>query len=58
MYGRNYSAWRYSPLDQIDTENVGQIKPAWIFQTGESGKFQTTPLVRDGVMYVLSLLHL
>ena len=52
MYGRNYSAWRYSPLDQIDTENVGQITPAWIFQTGESGKFQTTPLVRDGVMYV------
>ena len=52
MYGRNYSAWRYSPLDEIDTENVGRIAPAWIFQTGESGKFQTTPLVRDGVMYV------
>ena len=52
MYGRNYSAWRYSPLDEIDTGNVASITPAWIFQTGESGKFQTTPLVRDGVMYV------
>ena len=52
MYGRNYSAWRYSPLDQIEAENVARIAPAWIFQTGVSGKFQTTPLVRDGVMYV------
>ena len=52
MYGRNYSAWRYSPLDEIDTGNVHTITLAWIFQSGVSGKFQTTPLVRDGVMYV------
>ena len=52
MYGRNYSAWRYSPLDQIDTNNVHRISPAWIFQSNVSGKFQTTPVVRDGVMYV------
>ncbi len=52
MYGRNYSAWRYSPLDEIDTESVRGMVPAWIFQSGVSGKFQTTPLVHDGVMYV------
>ena len=52
MYGRNYSAWRYSPLDEINTANVQRILPAWIFQTGTVGKVQTTPLVHDGVMYV------
>ncbi len=52
MYGKNYSAWRHSPLDQITTENVRQLVPAWIFQSDVPGKFQTTPLVRDGVMYV------
>ncbi len=52
MYGRNYSAWRYSPLAEIDKSNVQRLAPAWIFQADVSGKFQTTPLVRDGVMYV------
>ncbi len=52
MYGRNYSAWRHSPLDEINTENVSRIAPTWIFQSDILGKFQTTPLVRDGVMYV------
>ena len=28
------------------------LVPAWIFQSGVAGKFQTTPLVHDGVMYV------
>ncbi len=52
MYGRNYSSWRHSPLDEINTENVNRIVPAWIFQSNQNGKLQTTPLVRDGVMYV------
>ena len=52
MYGRNYSAWRHSPLKEIDTGNVHGIVPVWIFQSGVLGKLQTTPLVRDGVMYV------
>ena len=34
MYGRNYSSWRYSTLDEINTGNVNRIVPAWIFQTG------------------------
>ncbi len=52
MYGRNYSAWRYSPLDEVDRSNVARLVPVWMFQTGQPGKLQTTPLVRDGVMYV------
>ena len=34
MYGRNYSAWRYSELSQINTGNVAKLAPHWIFQTG------------------------
>jgi alcohol dehydrogenase (cytochrome c) len=39
-------------LDEINTSNVARLAPQWIFQTGVSGKFQTTPLVLDGVMYI------
>jgi len=50
MYGKNYSAWRYSELAQINTSNVTRLTPRWIYQTG-AGQLQTTPLVFDGVMY-------
>ena len=52
MYGRNYSAWRYSELNDINTSTVKRLVPQWIFQTGLGGKFQTTPLVFDGLMYL------
>jgi alcohol dehydrogenase (cytochrome c) len=52
-YGGSQMAWRYSALDQIDTTNVKDLKPAWIFQTGEySDALQATPIVVDGVMYI------
>jgi quinoprotein glucose dehydrogenase len=48
---------RYSPLDQINRENVAQLKPAWTYHTneleGRVGKtIECTPIVVDGVMYV------
>jgi alcohol dehydrogenase (cytochrome c) len=51
-YGRNYAGWRYVELDQINTANVARLAPAWIFQTGVNGKNETTPIVRDGLMYI------
>src|SRR5579864_6639434 len=51
-YSGNYSGHRYSPLDQIRTGNVAQLKLAWMYQTAEMHKFETTPLVADGIMYV------
>jgi len=52
MYGRNYAGWRYSPLEQINTGNVAQLRPQWIFQTSAAGKIETTPLVYDGRMWL------
>jgi alcohol dehydrogenase (cytochrome c) len=51
-YGQNSLGWRYSELTQIDTRNVAQLAPRWIFQTGLGGGFQTTPLVFDGLMFL------
>ena len=34
MPGKNYSAWRYSELDQINAMNVKNLKEAWSFSTG------------------------
>jgi alcohol dehydrogenase (cytochrome c) len=52
MYGRNYSAWRYGDLTEINTSNVARLTPKWMFQTGVAGKFETTPLIKDGLMYI------
>ena len=44
----------YSSLDQINRSNVGQLKEAWRFDTGETGGMETTPLVIDGVLYTFT----
>ncbi len=52
LYGKNYLGWRYSDLTQINSANVAQLTPKWIFQTGIAGKHETTPLVFDRLMYM------
>ncbi len=41
----------YSPLDQITTDNVGQLSLAWVWGM-EPGKSQPAPLVRDGIIFI------
>jgi quinoprotein glucose dehydrogenase len=51
---------RYSPLAEINRQNVSRLKIAWIFHTGDisdgahernrSG-FETTPILVDGRLY-------
>ncbi len=54
-YGGTQFSWRYSGLDQINTSNVKNLLPAWIFQTGDySENLGSTPIVVDGVMYLIS----
>src|SRR6516162_8704899 len=36
QYNRTANAWRYSPLDQINKDNVGRLSVAWIAHGGES----------------------
>jgi quinoprotein glucose dehydrogenase len=60
-YGRDAGSTRFSPLTAITPDNVSQLKPAWVFHTGDvspggngvarSG-FETTPLLLDGRLYL------
>ena len=40
------------PLDQINTSNVDQIGLSWSFETGTNRGHETTPIVKDGVMFI------
>lgn len=50
--GRDYSLTRFSPLDQITTANVAQLRAAWTFSTGSPRAQEGNPLVVGPVMFV------
>jgi len=51
-YHHSYNGWSYSPLDQINTNNVKDLEVAWIHVPGHSTRgLQSMPLVADGVLY-------
>src|SRR5580765_1446666 len=52
MYSSTYNSWRLSRLDQINTQNVKNLQVKWLFQGRHQEKFETTPLVVDGIMYL------
>jgi quinohemoprotein ethanol dehydrogenase len=57
--GGNLTNQRYSALKQIDTTNVKQLKGAWMTRLKGSGfggkySFEASPLVKDGIMYVVT----
>lgn len=51
-YRGTYNAWGFSPLDQINTSNVKNLRPVWAFSTGLTEGHQAPPIVNDGIMYV------
>ncbi|HZR33567.1 MAG TPA: PQQ-dependent dehydrogenase, methanol/ethanol family [Terriglobales bacterium] len=51
MYSGNYAGQRFSPLDQVNTNNAKSLVAKWVYQTAATGKFETTPLVVDGILY-------
>ncbi len=61
-YGNDPGGMRYSPIKQINIENVKNLKPAWAYQSGElktyqgtniasKAAFEATPLMINGVLY-------
>jgi alcohol dehydrogenase (cytochrome c) len=50
-YSGDYSGKRFSPLTRINTTNVSHLFPAWTYQLGLLGKFETTPLEIGGILY-------
>jgi PQQ-dependent dehydrogenase (methanol/ethanol family) len=55
-HGGDYYNRRYSILDQITSENIGDLKPTWVTSLGSGAEpkysGEATPLVVDGIMYV------
>ncbi|HWF12002.1 MAG TPA: PQQ-dependent dehydrogenase, methanol/ethanol family [Bryobacteraceae bacterium] len=47
-----YNGWGYSPLTQITPGNVKNLKPVWVFSTGEPKVHEAAPLVNNGVMFI------
>jgi len=51
MWRRTLDGWGYSPLEQIDRDNVDELRMVWSRGLAP-GLQQGTPLVYDGVMYM------
>jgi quinohemoprotein ethanol dehydrogenase len=50
-YGRTYSEQRFSPLKQINDQDVGQLALAWYADVDTHRGQEATPIVVDGVLY-------
>ncbi len=55
-YGRDQTNERYSPLTQVNTGTVKQLKLAWMYHTGVKRVFENSPLVVGNTMYVSTAL--
>ena len=72
-YGGDLGSTKYSPLDQIDATNFGDLRIAWRWQSVDGAldletlrqqipqlsirRFQATPLMVGGVLYLSTALH-
>jgi quinoprotein glucose dehydrogenase len=56
VYGHDAGGSRYSPLTQVSRTNVRELRPAWVYRTGDllhdRSRFEATPLMVDGTLYV------
>lgn len=52
LYGRTYNNQRYSPLTQINTLNVNELRPSAIIQTGIAKSFEDNPIEVNGILYI------
>lgn len=59
-YNGDGSKSHYSPLRQINKENVAQLKPAWTYASGGAdtlrnrSQMQCNPIIIDGILYGVS----
>lgn len=66
-YAGDHGSTKYAPLDQINAENFGQLKPAWRWESIDKnldGKtnftpfyLRGTPIYVNGVLYIPTGLH-
>ena len=54
LHGRTYAEERFSPLGQINVDNVYKLELAWSFDFDTRRGQEATPVIVDGVMYTTS----
>ena len=54
LHGRTYDNQRYSPLTDINRDNVARLKLVRRLHTGVNNSFEAKPLVIDGVLYLVT----
>ncbi|MDH3244953.1 MAG: PQQ-binding-like beta-propeller repeat protein, partial [Saprospiraceae bacterium] len=57
IYGGDFSGSRYSSLNQINKENVKDLKPLWTLSTGDAfpgSTIQCNPIMANGRLYIVS----
>ena len=52
QWRRTVNNWGYSPLDQINRENVAELELAWAWPMPEGGQQEVAPIVHDGIMFL------
>jgi len=51
-YHGGYKSWHYSALDQINANNVKDLKVVWMHTPGANKRgVQSVPIVVDGILY-------
>ena len=55
-YGGNLANWRYSPLDQLNKDNIAGVKPVWRWKSDNFGappeyRNESTPIMVNGSLY-------
>ncbi len=53
MWRRTYDGFGFSPLEQIDRHNAGDLRLAWSWSLPQGGNMMT-PIVHDGVLFAYS----
>ncbi len=51
-YRRTVDARGFSPLDEIDRTNVGELRLVWAYSMRDGNRWTPTPIVANGLMYV------
>ncbi len=52
LAGGDWTSSRYSMLDQISTDTIGRLGGAWVTRLAGGGSSRSTPVVKDGVLYL------
>jgi len=51
MWRRTYDGYGFSPLDQINKDNIRDLQVAWTWSL-TNGATESTPIVHDGILYI------